>query len=92
VLEKLELAASISGATMNQFITQASLEKAEKVVENERLWQLSDETTKWLLELLDTPPAPTPQLIEVMNNDRQRRTINGDVVTIVADSAVERHA
>jgi uncharacterized protein (DUF1778 family) len=67
VLEKLELAASISGATLNQFITQASLEKAEKVVENERLWRLSDETMKWLLELLDNPPAPTPQLIEAMN-------------------------
>ena len=62
VIEKLELAASISGATLNQFVTQASLEKAEKIMEDERASRISEETAAWLLDLLDNPPSPSPQL------------------------------
>jgi uncharacterized protein (DUF1778 family) len=62
-MEKLELAASISGATLNQFVTQASLEKADKIMENERALRISEETTAWLLDLLDNPPPASLQLV-----------------------------
>ena len=35
VQEKLQAAADLVGATLNQFVVQAALEKAEKVIESE---------------------------------------------------------
>jgi uncharacterized protein (DUF1778 family) len=73
VIEKLELAASISGSTLNQFVTQASLEKAEKIMENERAFCISEETAAWLLDLLDNPPPPSAQLVKNYKEYLSRR-------------------
>ncbi len=35
VQDKLQMAADLVGATVNQFVVQAALEKAEKVIESE---------------------------------------------------------
>lgn len=64
VVDVLELAASMVGSTLNQFVTQAALEKAEKIVENERLLQLSENTAACFFDLLDNPPEPTQQLLD----------------------------
>jgi uncharacterized protein (DUF1778 family) len=73
VLERLELAAVISGATLNQFITQASLEKAERIVENERLLRLTEEDMTRFFDLLDNPPEPVAPLQKAFNDYRNRK-------------------
>jgi uncharacterized protein (DUF1778 family) len=56
VQETLQMAADIVGATMNQFVVQAALEKAEKVIESESTIVLSRRESLRLLDLIDNPP------------------------------------
>ncbi|MEY2632312.1 MAG: hypothetical protein RIR00_966 [Pseudomonadota bacterium] len=67
VVEVLELAAGMVGSTLNQFVTQAALEKAEKIVESERTLQLSQQTAACFFDLLDNPPAPSQNLVDALN-------------------------
>lgn len=62
VVEILETAATLVGSTLNQFVTQAALEKAEKIIENEKIIRLSQEAATWFFDLVDNPPAPSPEL------------------------------
>ncbi len=56
VQETLQMAADIVGATMNQFVVQAALEKAEKVIESESTIVLSRRESLRLLDLINNPP------------------------------------
>lgn len=76
VSDILELAANMVGSTLNQFVTQAALEKAEKIVENERLLQMSEKTTAWFFELLDNPPAPSQNLVDAFSRYNARKASN----------------
>lgn len=76
VADVLELAASMVGSTLNQFVTQAALEKAERIVENERTLQLSQNTAALFFDLLDNPPAPSQELVDAMNRYNARKTSN----------------
>ncbi len=67
VAEILERAAMMVGSTLNQFVTQAALEKAEQIMERDRTLMMSQETTAWFFDLLDHPPAPTPHLAASFN-------------------------
>ncbi|MGO9513714.1 MAG: DUF1778 domain-containing protein [Steroidobacteraceae bacterium] len=58
VRERLEEAADRSGATLSQFLVQAAIEKADQVLERERVMRLSARDSKRLLKLLDQPPKP----------------------------------
>jgi uncharacterized protein (DUF1778 family) len=58
VRERLEEAASRSGATLNQFLVQAAIEKADEVLERERVTRLSARDAERLLSVLDQPPPP----------------------------------
>jgi uncharacterized protein (DUF1778 family) len=44
------------GATLSQFVVQAAMEKAEKLIEDETSMRLSRRESLHLLHLLDTPP------------------------------------
>jgi uncharacterized protein (DUF1778 family) len=52
----LQTAADLVGATLNQFVVQAAMEKAEKLIENETSMRLSRRESLRLLNLLDNPP------------------------------------
>lgn len=41
---------------LNQFVVQAALEKAEKVIENESTILLTRKEGLWLLDLIENPP------------------------------------
>ena len=58
VRERLEEAAGRTGATLNQFLVQAAVEKANQVLERERVTRLSARDAEWLLNVLDRPPRP----------------------------------
>lgn len=76
VADMLELAASMVGSTINQFVTQAALEKAEQIVEKERVLAMSEKTTAWFFELLDHPPAPSQHLVDAFSRYKARKASN----------------
>lgn len=59
---RIESAAELSGATINQFVIQAALEKADRILDRERETVLGERDAKRFLELLDRPPALNARL------------------------------
>ena len=76
VQARLEEAAELSGATVNQFVVQAAVEKAESLLERERVTALSTRDAKRLLELMDNPPPPNEKLRLAL--EAHRRLTGGD--------------
>ena len=64
VQEKLQAAADLVGATLNQFVVQAALEKAEKVIESESMILLTRRESLRLLEMIENPPPRNKKFLE----------------------------
>ena len=64
VQEKLQAAADIVGATLNQFVVQAALEKAAKVIESESTLVLMRGESLRLLELIENPPPRNKKFLQ----------------------------
>lgn len=64
VREQLESAAALSGATLNQFVVQAALKEANKILEEERAIVLSERDADMVFGLLENPPTPNVRLQE----------------------------
>jgi len=79
VQDKLQMAADLVGATMNQFVVQAALEKAEKVIESESTIVLTRRESLRLLELIENPPPRNEKFLQAM--DRYQRMKNNDLST-----------
>jgi uncharacterized protein (DUF1778 family) len=62
VQETLEIAAAMVGATVNQFIVQAALREAERIIEQERVIRLSVHDAEGFFQALDNPPPPNARL------------------------------
>ena len=58
----LRRAADARHMNVSQFVLQASLQEAERVIERETLISVSPEEFQWLAELMDGPVAPMPRL------------------------------
>lgn len=84
VQEKLQAAADILGATLNQFVVQAALEKAEKIIESEATLLLTRRESLRLLELIENPPPRNENFLQAQA--RYRRVKND------AGSATQRQA
>ena len=72
VLDTLQVAADLVGSTLNQFVVQAALERAEKVIESESTITLTRRESLRLLELLDAPPLRNDKFTQA--EARYRRT------------------
>lgn len=55
-------AASLVGATANQFLVQAALEKATAILEEERIVSLTAADSETFFAALESPPQPNPAL------------------------------
>ncbi len=55
-------AAELRGATINQFMVQSALEKAQTVIENERLIKMTTYSAKAFFDAVENPPAPNEKL------------------------------
>lgn len=77
VQDKLQMAADLVGATMNQFVVQAALEKADKVIESESTIVLTRRESLRLLELIENPPLRNEKFLQAMN--RYQRMKNNDL-------------
>lgn len=73
IQETLEMAAGMVGATVNQFIVQAALREAERIIEQERVIRLSSHDAEAFLAALDAPPPPNEKLMAILQNYASRR-------------------
>lgn len=71
VHERLEEAADLVGATVNQFVVQAALKEADRVIEHERVITPSARDAKLILDLLDKQPAPNARLRAALKRYRE---------------------
>ncbi len=62
VYDTLSQAAELTGATLNQFIVQSALEKAQEVIERERFIRMTSRSASAFFDALDHPPKPTSKL------------------------------
>lgn len=69
VYERLVEAAQAVGATLNQFLVQAALEKANSILEEERTIKLSSASAETVFTLMENPPEPN----EYLKNAMKRR-------------------
>jgi uncharacterized protein (DUF1778 family) len=58
----LQQAAELSGVTLNQFMVEAALKEAKKVIEYEGLITLSEIDADNVFSLIENPPAPNENL------------------------------
>jgi uncharacterized protein (DUF1778 family) len=70
VKETLQKAADLSGATLNQFLVQAALKEADRVLETERAIVLSERDAQTVFDLLENPPTPNQQLLVAVDRHR----------------------
>ena len=71
VKDTLATAANITGATLNQFLIQAALEKAEQIIEKDKIIHLSQTDAKVFFEALENPPAPNSKLDNAFKTYKQ---------------------
>lgn len=68
----LEQAAELQGATLNQFVAQAALSEARRIIERDRVIYLSSVDAAFLLKLLEKPPAANARLRKAFRAYRER--------------------
>lgn len=71
---KLQMAADLLGATtLNQFVVQAALEKAEKVIESESMITLTRRESLRLLEMIESPPQRNAKFLQAQARYQERK-------------------
>jgi len=68
IKETLITAADLTGATLNQFLVQSALEKAENIIEKDKLIHLSDKDAQLFFDMLENSPEPNEKLINAVKN------------------------
>lgn len=72
VLERIQEAADLTGATVNQFIVQSALKKAEEIIDREKVISLSGRDAAMLLTMLDNPTQPNKALLSAFERFKQK--------------------
>jgi uncharacterized protein (DUF1778 family) len=62
IQETLQKAAELSGATLNQFMIQAALKEAKKLIEDDRVIILSQNDADTVFSLIENPPIANEKL------------------------------
>jgi uncharacterized protein (DUF1778 family) len=62
VYHTLHHAAVLVGSTVNQFLIQSALERAQAVIKEESVIYLTGESAKKFLDAIEQPPAPNERL------------------------------
>jgi len=74
VHEKLEEAASMTGATLNQFLVAAALKEAESVIARERISYVSAKYSDAFFDALDSDTVPNSELLKAVKEYKQQVT------------------
>jgi len=64
--EIIERAAAVYGATISQFIVQASVERANEVLHRMEMVKLSSQDAQIFIDALTNPPLPNKRLREAV--------------------------
>lgn len=72
VQEKLQAAADLQGATLNQFIVQSALEKAEKIIGHEAMISLTRKDAALLVTMLENPSKPNAALSKAFERYKKK--------------------
>ena len=67
----IERAAALYGATINQFIVQAAVERANEVLQNMEVIKLSSRDAKIFMDALAKPPEPNEELLNAVRAHRR---------------------
>ncbi len=70
IKERLQKAADLTGATLNQFLIRAALKEAEEVISKEQVIHLSEEDADRIFTLIDNPPPPNAHLKKAISKHR----------------------
>lgn len=70
--ERIDAAAALTGATINQFVLQAALEKADLVIERERRIAVTEADAAMIMALLENPSAPNEKLAALLANYQEK--------------------
>jgi len=68
IKDTLGLAANLMGATLNQFLVQAAIEKAENIIERDKVISLSRKDAQLFFDILDSPLEANKKLKSAFNN------------------------
>jgi len=66
IYDILTEASEIMGSTLNQFLVQAALEKANAIIEHENKISLSNQSAEHLFKLIENPPKVNRKLAQAM--------------------------
>ena len=80
VQEKLQASADIMGVTLNQFVVQAALEKADKVIESESSIVLTRRESMRLLDLIENPPPRNEKFLQAQARYQRMKNDDGSDV------------
>lgn len=80
VQERLQEAADLVGATLNQFMVQSALEKADRIIERERIITLSHRDAAMLITMLENPQKPNKTLLKALERYK-KKVADGDIRT-----------
>lgn len=78
VQETLQAAADLVGATLNQFVVQAAMEKAEKVIESETMLLL---TRREALRVFELTQSPLPRNANFLRAQARHRAVIENAVS-----------
>ena len=62
IRETIQLAADLTGASLNQFLVQTAYKEARQILEKESLVRFSEAQARQVFDLLENPPAPNARL------------------------------
>jgi uncharacterized protein (DUF1778 family) len=85
IAERLQEAADLTGATLNQFLVQSALEKANKIFEAEKVIYYSLEDAAMFLTRLDNPSPPNDRLARA--RERYSTKVSNAILNNKAESA-----
>jgi uncharacterized protein (DUF1778 family) len=71
VFETLKRAASLVGSTVNQFLVQSAVERAQNVIEEQNIIRLNADSAKKFFAAIDNPPAPNEKLLAAFRSHRE---------------------
>lgn len=72
VYETLTRGAALVGSTVNQFLVQSALERAQAVIEEQSIIRLSGESAKMFFDAIENPPAPNEKLRAAFRAHKER--------------------
>ena len=74
IKQTLTDAANLSGATLNQFLVHAALEKAQYIIEKDKLIHLSKNDAEAFFRALENPPQANAKLLDAVKHYKATMT------------------